>query len=373
MIPLFEQYPRLQDALPHAGLADLPTPVPQLARLGAELGVGRLYMKRDGQTGIPFGGNKVRKLEFLLGEALRREATTVMTFGAAGSNHALATAIYARKLGLHSISMLTPQPNATYVRRNLLMSFAQDAGLRSYRDGKAARRGAAWLRWWGRLRRRGPLMVIPPGGSTPVGATGYVNAALELKAQIDRRELPEPDRIYAPLGTAGTVAGLLVGLRAANLKAQVVAVQVAGLNFMPPGRLEQLCAQTSAFLREADPSFPAFDWGDAGVTVVTDMLGPGYAKFTEEGVAAVARMMELEGIRLDGTYTGKTLAGLARDARDGALRDEVVLFWNTLNARDFSDAIAGLDYHLLPRPFHRYFEQDVQPLDPEAETAKARV
>jgi 1-aminocyclopropane-1-carboxylate deaminase/D-cysteine desulfhydrase-like pyridoxal-dependent ACC family enzyme len=123
MIPLFKQYPKLEEKLPYISLGEFPTPVQKLERLGMELGVGNLYTKRDDLSGRLYGGNKPRKLEFILGDVLRSGAKEVITFGGAGSNHALATAIYSRQAGLKSISMLMPQPNARYVRNNLLVLY----------------------------------------------------------------------------------------------------------------------------------------------------------------------------------------------------------------------------------------------------------
>ncbi|MFC2000465.1 pyridoxal-phosphate dependent enzyme, partial [Chloroflexota bacterium] len=112
MITLFEQYPLLQEKLPYMSLGEFPTPVHKLDGLGRELGIGQLYVKRDDLSGQAYGGNKIRKLEFLLGDALRANADEVVVFGGIGSNHAVATAIYVKQLGLRSISMLVPQPNA---------------------------------------------------------------------------------------------------------------------------------------------------------------------------------------------------------------------------------------------------------------------
>ena len=131
MIPLFEQYPLLQEKLPYISLGEFPTPIQRLDQLGAKLKIGQLYIKRDDLSGKIQGGNKIRKLEFILGSALRSGAKEVITFGGAGSNHALATAIYAQQVGLKSISMLMPQPNANYVRRNLAMSHYYGAELHS--------------------------------------------------------------------------------------------------------------------------------------------------------------------------------------------------------------------------------------------------
>ena len=122
--PLFARYPGMYGVLPHVSLGTLPTPVERLQTLEQVLGVSdtRLYVKRDDLSGRPYGGNKVRKLEFLLARAAQQGYKEVLTFGGAGSNHALATGLYARQMGLQSISMLIPQPNAQGVRTNLLMS-----------------------------------------------------------------------------------------------------------------------------------------------------------------------------------------------------------------------------------------------------------
>ena len=256
MISLFEHFPTLRKQLPYAQLADLPTPVERLSNLGQRIGVEQLWVKRDDLTGKVYGGNKIRKLELLLGEALRSQAREVMTFGFAGSNHASATSVYAKELGLRSISMLMPQPNAEYVRRNLLLSFASCAELHHYEDPEALEIGVEeQLRIHGRKTGREPA-VIPPGGSTPVGATGFVNAAMELKAQIDEGLLPEPDYIYAALGSTGTVVGLLVGLRALGLKTRVKAVRVLGTDVVEEERLAELFQETVDFLSSLDPRFP---------------------------------------------------------------------------------------------------------------------
>ena len=133
-IPLFEQYPPLGDRLPYVSLGEFPTPVHKLHKLGSDLGIGQLYIKRDDLSSEVYGGNKPRKLEFLLGNTLTENVKEVITFGCAGSNHALATAVYAQKMKLKCISMLLEQPNAQYVRRNLLWSYVCDAQLFHYKN-----------------------------------------------------------------------------------------------------------------------------------------------------------------------------------------------------------------------------------------------
>jgi len=363
MIPLFQHYPELGDKLPHVPLGEFPTPVQKLSRLGEDMGIDHLYIKRDDLSGKVYGGNKTRKLEFLLGDALRSGAKEVLTFGGAGSNHALATAIYAQQLGLRSISMLMPQPNARYVGRNLLMSHHAGAELHLHRNIPFVLMGTAYQLVRHRLRYRQFPKIIPPGGSSTLGAVGFVNAAFELKEQIMNWEIPEPDRIYVASGTAGTAMGLTLGLMAANLKSRVIPVRVTDLNFGNTTKMVKLFHKTNAFLHSLDPSFPEFEFYVKDIPIRHDFYGQQYALYTPEGIEAVARMEKNEGIKLEGTYTGKALAALIDDVKKQGLRDMVILFWNTYNSRDFSEAIAAADYHELPQCLHRYFEEEVQPLD----------
>jgi D-cysteine desulfhydrase len=136
-------------------------------------------------------------------------------------------------------------------------------------------------------------------------------------------------------------------------------------HFINKNKVLELFAGTAALLHSLDPVFPRLDPAEAGAEMdIRDRyLGNGYAQFTEEGREAMTLMKEMEGTRLDGTYTGKTFAALMEDAREGRLKGKKVLFWNTLNAHDFSASIGDIDYHQLPKSFHRYFEKDVQPLD----------
>ncbi|MBN2134862.1 MAG: pyridoxal-phosphate dependent enzyme [Acidobacteria bacterium] len=363
MIPLFEHYPLIKDKIPYVSLAEIPTPVEKLSRLGRDLGLDHLYIKRDDKSGRLFGGNKLRKLEFILGHVLRTSAKEVLTFGFAGSNHALSTAVHAKELGLRSISMLMPQLNALYVRRNLLMSYYCGAELHQYRNDKTLKIGTAYQLLRHKLKYGSFPQVIPSGGSSTLGITGYVNAAFELKEQIMKGQIPEPDCIYVALGTTGTVAGLKIGLKAAGIKSRVIPVRVIDKRYVAEKTLFDLISETVAFLRSLDPSFPRVELSARDIGIVDSFLGKGYARFTREGMEALTRMEKLEGIKLDGTYTGKTLAALFDDAVKNNLRDKVILFWNTYNSIDFSDAISAVDYHDLPRCFHRYFEEEVQPLD----------
>lgn len=359
-LPLFDAYPGLR-ALPYRALGTLPTPVTHLATFGAELGMPGLYLKRDDQSGALYAGNKVRKLEFLLGHALDSDAKSVLTFGAAGSNHALATAIYAEQCGLRCHSMLVPQHNAHSVRRNLLRGHAARSTLHACagRPGVVVRVAQIFK---DELLQHGRFpSVFPPGGSSPLGTIGFVNAAFELKQQIDAGLLPAPDVIYVASGTMGTCVGLLLGLRAAGLATAVHAVAVTKAPYTSAEKPPKLFAAANALLHETDPNFPVFDYPAERFTLRQGFMGRDYALYTEAGCAAVAKIRAAEGVALEGTYTGKALAALMADAPD--LAGKTVLFWNSYNGVDVSDVIADVDYRRLPPAFHRYFEDDVQPLD----------
>jgi D-cysteine desulfhydrase len=363
MIPIFAQYPSLKEKIPYVPLGDFPTPLMHLKQLGKQIGANHLYLKHDGLSGPYYGGNKIRKLEFLLGDALKKSAKVVLTFGFAGSNHALATAIYAKQLGLKCISILLAQPNAQYVRHNLLLSQVCRAELCLFNDEMAACIPTIIKFIWQKLKHGKFPYVIAPGGSSPLGTIGYVNAGFELKEQIASGLMPEPDLLFVPFGTMGTAVGLTIGLKAAGLRTRVVSIRVVDKKYGNKKKFIKLFKKTLALIQSFDPSFPRAEITDDEVDIRHDFFGEQYARFTEQGMAAVDLVAKSEGIMLEGTYTGKAMAALITLFKDHGKREKVTLFWNTYNARNFLDTIKEINYHQLPRSFHRYFEEDVQPLD----------
>ncbi len=362
-LPLFREYPELENHLPHVPLGEFPTPISQCHNLGNMLGLDRFDIKRDDLSGRTYGGNKVRKLEFLLGKALRDGVKEVLTFGFTGSNHALATAIYAREVGLRSISMFLPQPNSRSLRRNLLLGHHCGAELHEYANRRLLTAGTIHqvVRHWLRAGRK--PMLIPPGGSSPLGVAGIVNAAFELRDQIAEAAMEKPDAIYVAVGSMGTAVGLTIGLEAAGLDTRVIPVRVIDPELANPERMRNLAMETVRFLRSSDPAFPTCERSFAEYSLREDFFGTQYALYTEEGMAAIRLLRDTEDIRLDGTYSGKALAALVHDARRGDLDGKSVLFWDTYNSRDPWSAMADDHYHRLPRRFHHYFEEPVQPLD----------
>jgi len=362
MLALFETFPRLKINLPRIPLGQFPTPVQELSQLSNNNKHLSIFVKNDGLSGTPYGGNKIRKLEFLLAQARQRGALTTLTFGFAGSNHALASSVYARQVGLHPISVLLPQANAHYVRHNLLLGLAQDAEIHQPTSTAAALMQILRV-FTQQIFQTGKLpYIIPPGGSSPLGTIGYVNAAFELKQQIMAGELPEPDCVYVALGTMGTAVGLHLGFLAAGINTRLVPVRVVAPQHANADKYCRLFRKTYQLLRKLEPDFPVIDVTAIQPAIEHNFFGHEYACFTEECVQAVQQAAQGDQLHLEGTYTGKTMAALLAHLQNHAA-GETILFWNTCNAHDLQEHIQALDYHALPESLHTYFEKDVQPLD----------
>jgi len=355
---LFRRFPRLARTLPHVAIGTFPTPLAPLEPLSAAIdpahSLASLHVKNDGASSALYGGNKVRKLELVLGEALRRGVREVLTFGFAGSNHAAATAVHAQALGLRSISMLLPQANAAYVGTNLLVSTAANAEIHSYRSVPELSAGVVAQMARHRVSAGRWPFVIAPGGSSPLGTVGFVAAAFELVEQLETAALPQSDVVYVPLGSGGTAAGLALGFAAAGVATRVVGVRVTELKHASPRKLESLWNDTSKLLRALDPSFPSARFDTARLELREGFLGPGYAMSTPESAAAIEAAAALEGLHLDVAYTGKTLACVSADAGRGLLAGKHVVFWNTYNAADLSALRAQGDAARLSDELQRY-------------------
>jgi D-cysteine desulfhydrase len=355
LLAIERRYPALRGRLPRVCLAQLPTRVHCLDRLAAHLQVERLWVKRDDESAALYGGNKPRKLEFLLGDALADGKRSVLTFGGIGTHHGLATAICARAVGLRAILALLKQPVTEHVRRCLLLDYA--AGAEMHYAATVPLVTARALRICARELLRGELpYIIPTGGTSPLGTLGYVNAAFELQEQVSNGQLPEPDWIFVPLGSGGTVAGLVLGAKLAGLRARVAAVLVTDI--FPPSteRLARLAARSLTLLRQCAADVPAVTVAAKDFTVIRGCVGPGYGAPTDAGRQARDLMEALEGIHLDTTYTAKCLAGMIDSVRSPEYRGGAVLFWNTYSSIDPATHLGTLpDYRRLPHPFHQFF------------------
>jgi 1-aminocyclopropane-1-carboxylate deaminase/D-cysteine desulfhydrase-like pyridoxal-dependent ACC family enzyme len=291
-----------------------PTPLERLDALSSP--ECDLWVKRDDRTHPVYGGNKVRKLERILAEARNKGVRRIVTVGAAGSHHVLATAIFAQQLGIGVDAVLVPQPKTDHVVKNLRAMLAHD--VRAFPVSSYACVPFAVLRRLGK-----GALYVPVGGSNVLGAMGYVDAARELATQVRAGEMPEPDVVVVTLGSGGTAAGLAAGFAAEKMKTRVVAVAVATPAWavtLIARWLARRCARRCG----ASPSE-----AQALLEVDSRYLGAGYGHATAAGDAA-REVAARCGLLVDPTYTAKTFAAaLDRVANGGA---KTVLYWHTLSS-----------------------------------------
>lgn len=305
---------------PRVPLAFLPTPLEEMGRLTKVLGGPRLFVKRDDQTGLATGGNKARKLEFLVADAQEKGADMLITTGAPQSNHARQTAAAAARYGLNCHLVLTGHApdrwNGNLLLDSILGATFSWAGeldpSQALAQAGEARRAEGWKPY-----------LIPLGGSNAVGATGYAQAMLELSEQLAARSL-EIDRIVFASSSAGTQAGMAVGARAAGFRGQISGISVASRRDALLPRLAELAGETARFLG-LDYAFGAEDF-----SVYDDYLGQGYSVAGQAEREAIEMLARVEGLLVDPVYTGRAMAGLIDLVRRGVLKQgENVLFWHT--------------------------------------------
>ncbi len=311
---------------PRLRLAHLPTPLEPMDRLGAHLGGPRLWIKRDDCTGLSTGGNKTRKLEFLMADAITQGADTVITQGATQSNHARQTAAAAARLGLDCHILLenrTGFTDAAYTRSgNVLLDELHGAHVSTRPGGADMQAHMDALADDLRAKGRRPY-VIPGGGSTPVGALGYVHAALEIVNQAASMGL-RIDHVVHATGSAGTQAGLVTGLVALNSRIPVLGIGVRAPSEKQEASVFKLAGETAAHLGLSGIV------GRADVVANCDYVGEGYGIPTPGMVEAVKLVAKLEGLLLDPVYSGKAMAGLIDLISRGHFgRDDNVLFIHT--------------------------------------------
>jgi L-cysteate sulfo-lyase len=315
------------DRLPRIALGACPTPLVPLERLSRELG-RPVLLKRDDILGPAGGGNKTRKLEYLLAEALARGATRVVTVGGVQSNHARLTAAAARMLGLepHLLLLGTPPEDAT---GNLRLLQLLGATLHFVPPGPMGSRPCGFDELDDHVRRLAAERVgrhyhVPMGGSTGLGALGYVRAALELEAQAHEAGVADAWVVLAA-GTGGTLAGLLAGLRLTGSSLRPMGIDIGSFWDDFPALVHRIADDACRLLGAELDLEP-----DEVPLVESAYVGPGYGVPTTEGQEAARRLARGEGVLLDPTYTAKAFAALL-DLHAGHRlgTDEPVIFWHT--------------------------------------------
>ena len=331
----------LMNKMPRVPIAQLPTPVEFLPSLTRMCGGAKIFVKRDDQTGLALGGNKARKLEYLMGEAIARGADMVITAGAVQSNHCRQTAAAAARCHLDcELVLLGSEPDQR--TGNLLLDGLLGAKLRWTRKKS---RDAELQNAFQEASAHGKKpYLIPYGGSNPVGATGYVDAMAELVSQWDaeRMENPLPNWIILPSGSGGTQAGMVLGARKFRFPGRILGISVdePANSFAP--RIVRLVNETAALLGIDAQGC------ESDVLVSSDYLGKGYGVVGSAEVEAIQMFARSEGLLLDPVYTGRAAAGMIDLIRKRTITPhESVLFWHTggapaLFASQYSDALSPL-------------------------------
>lgn len=319
--PIFDVFPKLQPHLAPIALCDLPTSVQALKGLSESA-----WVKRDDLTHKRYGGNKTRKFEFIAAHILAANKKHVVTLGGTGTNHGVATAMVCQQLGLKCTVITFNQPDSKFVQKN--QSLMKNFGATVINAGPVA---LAALRFYVNPRRlHKDYYFLPGGGAIPVATMAYVNAAFELKCQIEKQQCPEPAEIYIPVGSASTLAGLTLGCALAGLKSKVIGIRVLDAYMGPvetctESVVNTLMAQARDVLLQ---DYPQAIKELPKVILRSDFFAPGYGVLTPATTHAMKQAQAL-GLTLDQTYSGK-----AFDAYLKALKTtrKPILYWATYNS-----------------------------------------
>ena len=326
---LLGAHPELS-GLPYHRIGTYPSPLTPLERISRLMGASGIWVKRDDQISRACGGNKARKLEWLLGDALSRKAEAVLTLGVVGSNHVLATAIHGAAAGLRVEAVTFPGPEGARADARSHVAETHGAILHHVSRGAAVPWAVARRRLFA---RRNKTAYIAGGGSSAIGGLGYVDAAFELAHQIAEGVMPQPTAIFVAAGTGGTLAGLVLGCRLAGLRSRVVGVRV--VDRLVCNR-RAVCSQANAtlsLLKKRGLKARVQPIKPADFTLLHHAFGDGYGIPTRASERATAALRELERVPLEPIYTGKAMNGLLSEVhRWKVFRDEPVLFWNTCSA-----------------------------------------
>ncbi|MEM8587815.1 MAG: D-cysteine desulfhydrase [Pseudomonadota bacterium] len=330
---------------PRLRLAHLPTPLEPMKRLSKELGGPEIWIKRDDCTGLSTGGNKTRKLEFLMAEAEAEGADLVITQGATQSNHARQTAAFAAKLGVDCHILLEDRTGSTDPNYNENGNVFLDHlhGATAEKRGPGLDMNAEMVAVADGFREGGrKVYTIPGGGSNPTGALGYVNCAFELVHQANDVGLVI-DRIVHATGSAGTQAGMIVGLKAINANIPLLGFGVRAPQPKQEESVYNLAVQTAEKL--GSPGIVRRE----DVVANTDYVGEGYGIPTEGTLEAIEMFAQLEGILLDPVYSGKGAAGLIDFIRKGQFKKgEKIVFLHTGGAAALFGYTAAFNFSDRP-------------------------
>ncbi len=329
-LPIFKEYPKLKETVPWIPLGDFPTRVTSLSRITESLSCKSFWVKRDSESSSLYGGNKVRKLEFEFGKVMERKSEMILAYGSLGSNFTIATCLFAKTLGIPTHLILYDTVNTPFVMANFKRNREMAQNITRIRSPLSLPYAVSRELW---RHRRKKVYLMPPGGSSPLSTLGYVNAMFELKGQIDAGEMPMPDSIFLPVGTGGTLAGLLIAKVLLDLPIEIIGMAVVDRIITNPIVLKLFIYRSVRFLNQVAGTHLKATHVFKELHLDYRSLGKGYAHSTDEAMWARDLLKRDENIILDGTYTAKAMAGAIDVIRTDLKTDTNVLFWHSFNSQ----------------------------------------
>lgn len=364
---IFEEFPNLSGKIPWIEIGNYPTPVEKMANLGKDLNHNDLWIKRDDKSTEFYGGNKIRKFEFLYGDVIKKGKKYVATAGGIGTNHGLAAAMVGKKLNLKTRLYLFPQPLTWHIQRSLMLYDyfgAEIVPVKTY-VGLAVKGLILKL-----FNRKYYLML--PGGSpllgigSSLGTIGFLNAAFEIKNQIEEGKMPEPDFLFIACGSTGSSGGLIAGCKLSGLKTRVQPVEVGAHFINNKKNIARTSNKALDYLRKCDESVPNVIIEEKDFDLHLGYLGSEYGVKTKRGQEAVDKIGDLEGeegdFSIETTYTGKAMAAMMDIVALPENKDKTFLFWNTYNSVNIDKYLKEIkfNYSKLSEGLQKYYDVSFQ-------------
>ena len=348
---LFERFPSLRDKLAWMSLADVPTRVERMTAIADWLGRDDVWMKRDDLISPLYGGNKVRRYEYVLAEAKKLGRTKIVTVGGLASTQVMATALFGQAHGFKVSVVYFDQPHTRFMREALLVTAT--AGAKQIYAGGYLNTIYKTIREY---RSEPGAYFIPPGAANPIANLGYIDAMLELGDQVARGEMPRPDVIVLPTGSSGTLAALAIGARLLGWNTKIIGVRITAKIATNMFTIGYVARATWSFLRARVPELTTLL--PIQYELLHSALGKGYGHPTAAAIDAMPQVQKLIGASGEVTYSAKALVGLKEIVSSPAYKNSTVLLWNTLSAN--RPDVSQLDpLNLLPPEFHRFYLGDL--------------
>ncbi|MDH4128616.1 MAG: pyridoxal-phosphate dependent enzyme [Spirochaetota bacterium] len=331
MISLFKYFPQIKEKVPWVTLGNFPTRVTLLSNIVKNLPIKSFWVKRDDETSSIFGGNKIRNLEFEFGKIIQLKKKLILAYGSIGSNFTVACCMFGKHFNIPVNLILFDTVRTEDVENNYKINsalankitFSKSIMFLPYYVIKEVINTHHMDRY-----------LMPPGGTSPLSVLGYINAMFELKEQIDNHELPIPNYIFLPVGTGGTIAGLLIGKTILKLPIKIIGITVFEKFLTNISMIKILIYRSVKYFNSIANTNISAKKIFSEINLVNDFLGDGYAHPTNESNSTIKLLMDNEGLILDGTYTGKGMAGAINIIKSSLKSNDNVLFWHSYNSQD---------------------------------------